>query len=61
MVTAVLKSARLWTPLKETYKALAFPPHGPGQALTPEQTAKVIETARTNHRWFDALCAIVLE
>jgi integrase len=60
VLTAVLKSARLWAPLKETYEPLAIPKHGPGQALTPEQTAKLIETARTNDRWFVALCATVL-
>ena len=50
VLTAVLKSARLWAPLKETYEPLAIPKHGPGQALTPEQTSKLIETARTNDR-----------
>jgi integrase len=60
VLTAVLKSARLWAPLKETYEPLATPKNGPGQALTPEQTAKLIETARTNDRWFVALCATVL-
>ncbi|HTX34999.1 MAG TPA: site-specific integrase, partial [Bryobacteraceae bacterium] len=33
---------------------------GPGQALTPEQTARLIETAKTKDRWFVALCATVL-
>lgn len=60
VLTAVLKSARLWTSLKETYEPLPAPKYGPGQALTPEQTAKLIETARTNDRWFVALCATVL-
>lgn len=60
VLTAVLKSARLWSYLKDLYEPLAVPKHGPGQALTPEMTAKLIETARTNDRWFVALCATVL-
>jgi integrase len=60
VLTAVLKSARLWAQLKKTYEPLAIPKHGPGQALTPDQTSKLIETARTNDRWFVALCATVL-
>ena len=60
VLTAVLKSERLWAQLKETYEPLAIPKHGPGQALTPDQTSKLIETARTNDRWFVALCATVL-
>jgi integrase len=60
VLTAVLKSARLWSSLKDLYEPLATPKHGPGQALTPEQTAKLIETAKTNDRWFVALCATVL-
>ena len=60
VLTAVLNSARLWAPLKETYEPLPAPKRGPGQALTPDQTAKLIETARTNDRWFVALCATVL-
>jgi integrase len=60
VLTAVLKSARLWAALKDTYELLSVPKLGPGQALTPEQTAKLIETAKTNDRWFVALCATVL-
>jgi len=59
-LTAVLKSARLWMPLKETYEPLRIPQQGPGRALTEEETAKLIETARTKDRWFVALCATVL-
>jgi integrase len=60
VLTAVLKSPRLWALLKETYEPLAIPKNGPGQALTSEQTAKLIETARKNDKWFVALCATVL-
>jgi integrase len=60
ILTAVLKSARLWAPLRETYEPLQVLKRGPGQALTPEQTAKLIETAKTNDHWFVALCATVL-
>jgi integrase len=60
VLTAVLKSARLWAPLKETYEPLTAPKCGPGQALSPELTAKLIQTAKTNDRWFVALCATVL-
>ncbi len=59
-LTAVLKSARLWMPLKETYEPLRTPKQGPGCALTEKQTAKLIATARTKDRWFVALCATVL-
>jgi integrase len=60
VLTAILKNARLWTQLSELYQPLPVPKHGPGQALTPEQTAMLIETAKTNDRWFVALCATVL-
>jgi integrase len=60
VLTAILKSARLWVPLRDAYEPLAIPKNGPGQALTPELTAKLIETAKTNDRWFVALCATVL-
>ena len=60
VLTAVLKNARLWSPLRENYEALPVLKRGPGQALTPEQTAKLIETAKTNDHWFVALCATVL-
>jgi integrase len=60
VLTATLKSARLWAPLQETYAPLQVPKSGPGQALTPEQTTKLIETAKTNDHWFVALCATVL-
>lgn len=60
VLTALLKTARLWGPLKEDYQPLVVPKGGPGQALTPEQTAKLIENAKTNDRWFVALCATVL-
>jgi integrase len=60
VLTAILKSARLWSPLRELYEPLPVHKRGPGQSLTPEQTAKLIETARTNDRWFVALCATVL-
>lgn len=60
VLTAVLKNARLWDPLRENYEPLPVPKGGPGQALTPEQTAKLIETAKRNDRWFVALCATVL-
>jgi integrase len=60
VLTAVLKNARLWSALRENYEALPVLKRGPGQALTPEQTAKLIETAKTNDHWFVALCATVL-
>jgi integrase len=60
VLTAVLKSARLWEPLRELYDPLAVCKHGPGKSLTPEQTAHLIETAQSNDRWFVALCATVL-
>jgi hypothetical protein len=60
VLAAVLKNARLWQPLRESYEPLLVPKHGPGQALTPDKTAKLIETAQTNDRWFVALCATVL-
>lgn len=60
VLTAVLKSARLWAPLKDLYEPLPVAKGGPGQALSPEQTAKLIETAMTNDGWFVALCATVL-
>jgi integrase len=60
VLTAVLKSARLWAPLRENYEPLPVLKRGPGQALTSEQTAKLIETAKTNDHWFVALCATVL-
>ena len=60
VLTALLKTARLWSPLKENYEPLPTPKGGPGQALTPEQTAKLVETAQSNDRWFVALCATVL-
>jgi integrase len=59
-LAAVLKSARLWAPLREPYEPLPVLKRGPGQALTPEQTARLIETAKTNDHWFVALCATVL-
>ena len=60
VLTAILKNARLWASLGELYEPLAILQRGPGQALTPEQTSKLIETAKTNDRWFVALCATVL-
>jgi integrase len=60
VLTAVLKNARLWSALRENYEALPVLKRGPGQALTPEQTTKLIETAKTNDHWFVALCATVL-
>jgi integrase len=60
VLTAVLKNARLWASLRETYEPLPVLKRGPGRALTPEQTAKLIETAKTNDHWFVALCATVL-
>jgi len=60
VLTAVLKSARLWASLKDSYEPLTVSKRGPGQALTPEQTARLIETAKTKDRWFVALCATVL-
>ena len=60
VLTAVLKNARLWSALAENYDTLAVLKRGPGQALTPEQTAKLIVTAKTNDHWFVALCATVL-
>jgi integrase len=60
VLTAILKNARLWASLRETYEPLPVPKRGPGRALTPEQTAKLIETAKTNDHWFVALCATVL-
>lgn len=60
VLTAVLKNARLWAALDENYEPLPVLKRGPGQALTPEQTAKLIETAKTNDHWFVALCATVL-
>jgi integrase len=60
VLTAVLKSARLWSAFLDLYEPLPVLKRGPGQALTPEQTAKLIETARRNDRWFVALCAMVL-
>jgi len=60
VLTAVLKSARLWAPLRELYEPLPVVKQGPGQALSPVQTTKLIETAMTNDGWFVALCATVL-
>jgi integrase len=60
VLTAVLKSAHLWAPLQESFDPLTVPKRGPGKALTPEQTAHLIETARSNEAWFVALCATVL-
>ena len=60
VLTAVLKSARLWAPLQELYDPLPVAKRGPGQALSPEQMTKLIETATSNDRWFVALCATVL-
>jgi integrase len=60
VLKAVLMSARLWNPLEDLYEPLGVPKRGPGQALTPEQTGKLVETAKTNDRWFVALCATVL-
>ena len=60
MLAAVLKNARLWAPLQELYEPLPVTKHGPGQALSPELTAKLIETAMKNDGWFVALCATVL-
>ena len=60
VLTAVLKSARLWAPLRESYDPLPVCKRGPGKSLTPEQTARLLETAKTNDRWFVALCATVL-
>ena len=60
VLTAVLKSARLWAPLRDLYEPLPIQKRGPGQSLTPEQTAKLVETAKRNDRWFVALCATVL-
>jgi integrase len=60
VLTAVLKSARLWAPLQELYEPLPVHKHGPGRALSPDDTAKLIATARSNDRWFVALCATVL-
>jgi integrase len=60
VLTAVLKGARLWAPLQESYDPLVVPKRGPGKALTPEQTAQLIATARSNEAWFVALCATVL-
>jgi integrase len=60
LLTAVLKNARLWGHLKDAYEPLRVSKHGPGKALTSEQTAKLLATAKTNDRWFVALCATVL-
>jgi integrase len=51
----------LWSGLlQDTYQRLPVPKSGPGRALTPEETGKLIETARSKDRWFVALCATVL-
>ena len=60
VLVAILKNARLWAALRESYEPLRVPKHGPGQALSPEQTAKLIDTAKTKDRWFVALCTTVL-
>ena len=60
VLTAVLKSARLWAALQEQYEPLPIQKRGPGRSLTSEQTAQLIETAKCNDRWFVALCATVL-
>jgi hypothetical protein len=60
VLTAVLKSAHLWVSLQELYEPLSVAKRGPGQALSPDQTAKLIETAMKNDRWFVALCTTVL-
>jgi integrase len=60
VLVGVLKSARLWEPLRDLYEPLTVLKRGPGRALTAEQTAHLIQTARTNDRWFVALCATVL-
>ena len=60
VLTAVLKSTRLWAPLQELYEPLPVAKQGPGQALSTEQTARLIETAMRHDGWFVALCATVL-
>ena len=60
VLTAVLKSARLWAALRESFDPLTVSKRGPRKALTPEQTAHLIETAQSNEAWFVALCATVL-
>jgi integrase len=60
VLAGILKSARLWGPLRETYEPLPIPKRGPGKALTIEQTAKLIEAAKSNDKWFVALCASLL-
>ncbi len=60
VLKAVLVNARLWTQLEDLYEPLTVPKRGPGQALTPEQTGRLVETAKSNDRWFVALCATVL-
>ena len=60
VLTAVLKNARLWAPLQPLYEPLPVAKRGPGQALSPEQTARLIATAQTRDAWFVALCATVL-
>ncbi len=60
VLTAVLKTARLWQPLKQDYVPLRAPGREPGLALSPEDLARLIATARTHDKWFVALCASVL-
>jgi integrase len=60
VLIAVLRSARLWRPLEETYRPLKVPKRGPGRALTPEQIQRLIQAARQNDRWHVALCATIL-
>jgi len=60
VLTAVLKSARLWAPLKETYEPLPISKHVQVRRSHRGKTSKLIETARKNDKWFVALCATVL-
>ena len=46
VLTAVLKSARLWAQLKELYEPLPVLKRGPGQALSSEQTARLVAAAK---------------
>jgi len=60
VLTAVLKNAKLWASFEDVYEPLTVLKRGPGRALTVEDAARLVESAKTNDKWFVALCATVM-
>src|SRR5580704_3777209 len=56
----ILKAADLWVTVGRHYRPLPEPQLGPGQALRPEEAARLFELAATQSRWFVAMCCVLI-